>query len=67
MLGVGKPEFCGRREPECLRHFVHWHTPFYVQTCELAGWDMGFIFDSSWIWDDEDLRVEVLVLVFDLI
>jgi hypothetical protein len=46
MLGVGKPEFCGRREPECLRHIVHWHMPFYKQTCELVEWDMRIIFGS---------------------
>lgn len=39
MLEVGKPQFWGSREPECLRHIVHWQMPFcgVVSTGGLVG------------------------------
>ena len=29
-LALGNAQFCGNREPLCLRHIVHWHMPFCI-------------------------------------
>lgn len=38
MVGAGKAMFCGKREPECLRHMVHWQIPFWGKLVGEA-WD----------------------------
>lgn len=35
MVEVRNTQFCGSREPECLRHMVHWHTPFWISMLDI--------------------------------
>lgn len=57
-LDVGKPQFWGSREPECFRHIVHWHIPFYAKLiCELklsvASWTVDIHLEEANLQDLE--------------
>lgn len=54
MVGVGKAMFCGKREPECLRHMVHWQIPFWEEVSgrgmRLSGGGGRFGVASLHLW-----------------